>query len=107
MDATSFLEHLKRDPEYKDQIVHVQYIPARDARPGWLDRPLHTVLQDRLDELGVSTLYSHQADAVNAIRTGHNVMVSTPSASGRATTVATSPISAVKNAVDHSGTSMG
>ena len=83
MDATSFLEHLKRDPEYKDQIVHVQYIPARDARPGWLDRPLHTVLQDRLDELGVSTLYSHQADAVNAIRTGHNVMVSTPSASGK------------------------
>lgn len=83
MDATSFLEHLKRDPEYKDQIVHVQYIPARDARPGWLDRPLHSVLQDRLDDLGISTLYSHQAEAINAIRNGSNVMVSTPSASGK------------------------
>lgn len=83
MDVASFLEHLKRDPEYKDQIVHVQYIPARDARPGWLDRPLHPVLQARLDDLGISTLYSHQAEAINAVRKGNNVMVSTPSASGK------------------------
>lgn len=83
MDVASFLEHLKRDPEYKDQIVHVQYIPARDARPGWLDRPLHPALQARLDDLGVSTLYSHQAEAINAVRKGNNVMVSTPSASGK------------------------
>ncbi len=83
MDATSFLEHLKQNPEYKDQIVHVQYIPARDARPGWLDRPLHPVLQGRLDDLGISTLYSHQAEAINSVRKGNNVMVSTPSASGK------------------------
>jgi DEAD/DEAH box helicase domain-containing protein len=83
VDATSFLDYLKKDPEYKDQLVHIQYIPPRDARPGWLDRPLHTVLQERLDELNVTTLYSHQADAVNAIRQGNNVMVATPSASGK------------------------
>lgn len=83
MDADSFLEFLKKDPEYKDQLAHIQYIPARDARPGWLDRPLHTVLQGRLDELKITTLYAHQADAVNAIRRGKNVMVATPSASGK------------------------
>jgi len=83
VDANSFLDFLKNDPEYKDQIVHVQYIPPRDARPGWLDRPLHTVLQGRLDELSITTLYAHQADAVNAIRQGNNVMVATPSASGK------------------------
>lgn len=83
MDVNSFLEYLKKDPEYKDQLVHIQYIPPRDASPGWLDVPLHPILQGRLDELGLSTLYSHQADAVNAIRQGNNVIVATPSASGK------------------------
>jgi len=83
MDTAAFLNYLRADPEYKDQIVYVQHIPPRDARPGWLDKPLHPVLQERLDKLGFSTLYSHQADAINAVRQGHNVMVATPSASGK------------------------
>ncbi len=83
MDTSAFLDYLKNDLEYKDQIVHIQYIPARDARPGWLDKPLAPLLQDRLDRAGISTLYAHQADAVNAIRQGNNVMVATPSASGK------------------------
>ena len=82
MDTKAFLDYLKNDPEYREQIVHVQHIPPRDARPGWLDSPLHPVLQDRLDKLGISTLYSHQAEAINAVRQGANVMVATPSASG-------------------------
>jgi hypothetical protein len=56
MDTSAFIEYLKNDPEYKDQVVNIQYIPPRDARPGWLDRPWHTVLQERLDKLGLSTL---------------------------------------------------
>jgi DEAD/DEAH box helicase domain-containing protein len=83
VDANAFLDYLKRDPEYKDQAVHVQYIPARDVRPGWLDRPLHPVLQDRLDSLGITTLFAHQVEAIDAVRKAENVMVATPSASGK------------------------
>jgi len=83
MDTSAFLDYLKNDPEYKDQIVHVQYIPPRDARPGWPDRSFHAVLQERLDKLELSTLFSHQAEAINSIRLGKNVMVATPSASGK------------------------
>jgi len=83
MDTNAFLDYLKNDPEYKSQIVHVQYIPSRDASPGWLDRPLQTGLQQRLDALGMDTLYVHQAEAINALRQGSNVMVATPSASGK------------------------
>ena len=83
MDAVAFLDYLKNDPEYRSQAVHVQFIPARDAWPGWLDKPLHTVLQDRLDRLGMTTLYSHQAEAINEVRQGENVMVATSSASGK------------------------
>ena len=83
MDTTAFLDYLKNDPEYREQIVHVQHIPPRDARPGWIDRPLHPVLQERLDNLGITTLYAHQAEAINTVRQGNNVMVATPSASGK------------------------
>jgi DEAD/DEAH box helicase domain-containing protein len=83
MDAAAFLSYLKNDPEYKNQVVHAQFIPARDAQVGWLDHPLHPVLQERLDSLGLTTLYSHQSEAINAIRQGGNVMIATPSASGK------------------------
>ncbi len=83
MDTSAFLDYLKNDPEYKGQVVHVQYIPPRDARPGWPDRPFHPVLRERLDRLGLSTLYSHQTEAINFVRLGDNVMVATPSASGK------------------------
>lgn len=83
MDTIAFLNYLKNDPEYHDQIVHVQHIPARDAWPGWLDKPLESLLQDRLDRAGLTTLYAHQAEAINAVRQGNNVMVATPSASGK------------------------
>ena len=83
MDTIAFLNYLKNYPEYHDQIVHVQHIPARDAWPGWLDKPLESLLQDRLDRAGLTTLYAHQAEAINAVRQGNNVMVATPSASGK------------------------
>ncbi len=83
MDPAAFLAYLKNSSEYKDQAVYVQYIPPREARTGALDKPLHPVLQARLAETGVSALYSHQADAVNAVRSSLNVMVATPSASGK------------------------
>jgi DEAD/DEAH box helicase domain-containing protein len=83
MDTSAFLEYLKSDPEYKDQIVHIQHIPARDAQLGWLDKPLDPLLQNRLDRASITTLYAHQVDAVNAVRQGNNVMVATPSASGK------------------------
>lgn len=83
MDVNAFLDYLRADPEYKNQIAYTQYIPPHDATPGCLDKPLQSVLQDQLDKHGISTLYLHQAEAINCIRHGDNVMVATPSASGK------------------------
>ncbi|MGQ9546235.1 MAG: DEAD/DEAH box helicase [Dehalococcoidia bacterium] len=83
MDAAAFLHHLMSLPDYRQQIVHIQRIPPRDAKLGKLDSPLHPSLQACLKSLGVSALYSHQAKALNAILAGRNVIVATPSASGK------------------------
>ncbi|MBM3150547.1 MAG: DEAD/DEAH box helicase, partial [Chloroflexi bacterium] len=83
MNADAFLHHLMSSPDYENQIVHVQHIPACEARFGQLDMPLPLALEARLESLGISSLYSHQAMAVNLTREGRNVMVATPSASGK------------------------
>jgi len=83
MYVDAFLHYLMTLPDYKQQIVHVQPIPSREATFGSLDKPLHPALQARLESLGIGALYAHQAMAVNAIRRGKNVMVDTASASGK------------------------
>lgn len=83
MDVLSFLAELQRLKWYRDQIVHVEDIPARESSPGNLDRQVDPRLQGPLETQGIEVLYSHQAEAINAIRNGENVIVATPAASGK------------------------
>jgi len=83
MDAAAFIHYLMTLPDYKEQIVHIQRIPPQDETFGKPDKPLNPAVQARLESLGISRLYSHQAEAVNAISCGKNVIVATPSASGK------------------------
>ena len=77
MNPSAFLHYLTAQPTYKDQIVHIEHIPPRDANYAELDAPLVPGLQDCLREHGLLPLYTHQAEAVNNVRQGKNVMVST------------------------------
>ncbi len=83
MNAAAFLSYLRTRPDYRQQIVHVQKLPPRKPQYGQLASPLPTPLESRLQELGWLPLYIHQAEAVNAASGHHNVMISTPSASGK------------------------
>jgi DEAD/DEAH box helicase domain-containing protein len=83
MDNAAFLNHLKSQPLYDGQIAHIERIASREASYAELDEPLAAELQACLDEHGLSSLYSHQAQAVNAVRRGKNVIIATSSASGK------------------------
>jgi len=83
LDTAGFIKCLKQQTFYDGQIVHSQDIPPRSARYGELDTPLHSALQAALKLHRFDRLYSHQAEAINRIRKGENVMVSTSSASGK------------------------
>jgi DEAD/DEAH box helicase domain-containing protein len=83
MDANAFIHHLTKLDGYEQQIAHIQYIPAGKAVYGKLDKSLHPQLESRLKSLDIDTLYIHQAMAINAARSGKNVMISTASASGK------------------------
>jgi DEAD/DEAH box helicase domain-containing protein len=72
---------LRERPYYEGQIVDQRTVPARDARTGDCDVPgrLAGVLEDR----GITDLYAHQADAIEAVREGRNVVLATETASGK------------------------
>ncbi len=73
---------LKNDPRYSERVVHVEVMQQK--RPVWgaLERELPKSLS-RLLEKKKMRLYSHQVEAVEAIREGRNVIITTPTASGK------------------------
>jgi len=83
MNAQAYIDKLVRLPSYRGQVAHVERVRPRQADYAAPGQPLHPALQERLDVLGVKSLYSHQAEALDLARSGANVMVATPSASGK------------------------
>ena len=83
MDVSAFLDHLRGLPWVDEQLVHREDISSGAASHGELERPLNPHLERGLEAAGIGRLYSHQAEAINASRNGENVVVATPSASGK------------------------
>jgi DEAD/DEAH box helicase domain-containing protein len=71
------------DGTYDETLVHVEQLAAREAAFGELNRPLPPLLEAALKRRGIRQLYSHQAEAINALRDGHNVALVTATASGK------------------------
>ena len=79
MDYRGFLEEVATE----HQLVHVEHIPARHATfaepEQALQRPLHEALRRR----GIERLWAHQAVALDHLRAGRHVAISTGTASGK------------------------
>ena len=79
----SVLDRLLAEPSLANGVLHHELIPAREAdfvpMPDWLDARLRAGLLAR----GVERLYRHQAEAIESVRAGEDVVVVTPTASGK------------------------
>ncbi|MGB9691165.1 MAG: DEAD/DEAH box helicase [Candidatus Sumerlaeaceae bacterium] len=82
-DLHLVLEKLLAIPHIARNFTHLEHIPARPAQyadfPAELDLRLVKALRAR----GIERLYSHQAEAIQAALSGKNVVVVTPTASGK------------------------
>ena len=83
MDVRAFLEELKRQPGYDGQVVYERFVPPRTARYAELSPPLPPALLESLQTQGITRLYTHQVEAVAAVRQHRHVVVVTPTASGK------------------------
>jgi DEAD/DEAH box helicase domain-containing protein len=79
----SAVRELERRATEANCLTAVRYFPARDARfaafPAWLDPRLTKMLEAR----GIAELYTHQAAVLDQVHAGKNVVVVTPTASGK------------------------
>lgn len=83
MDLLTLLNQLRFDPGFMTNVAAWERIPARPARyaefPAALDQPL----VDLVRRMGYSPLYTHQAEAIEAVLDGQNVVLVTGTASGK------------------------
>jgi len=86
MDVRAFLDEIRRSPTYQGQIVHERFLPPRPARYGRLRPPLPDILTKALARQGITRLYSHQTEAITAVRDGRHTVVVTATASGKTLT---------------------
>ncbi len=77
------MEDLSSRDSSSEVVTAVRHLPARDAvwapMPAWIRPPLAEAYRAK----GVVQLYSHQAEAAERVRSGKNIVVITPTASGK------------------------
>lgn len=83
MNVEGFLGQLKARKGYSDQIVVQHLIPKRNARLATLPKDLAPEMRECLREIGIPELYTHQRSALEATALGQDIVVVTPTASGK------------------------
>lgn len=77
------LEKLKCHPQYRNQIAHIEQLPPGEPRYGELNIDIHPLVLSGLKKLKIDKLYTHQLEAFERVRCGENIVVVTPTASGK------------------------
>jgi len=92
------IEWLRDRPFYEGQIAEHRRLPACD--PDFVDVDLMPRMADALSKAGIDRLYRHQADAIEAVRGGDDVVLATETASGKSLAYT---VPAFEAAMDHGG----
>ena len=67
----------------KGNIIYKKTIPARSPEYAEFPKSLHPDIQDFLSGQNIKSLYTHQAEAFSHAMTGENIVITTPTASGK------------------------
>ena len=78
-----YVRSLKASPGLGRQVVFHKEVSATEACFNSPARPWSDEMQVLLESSGISRLYSHQVSAIDLVRSGRHVVVSTPTASGK------------------------
>jgi DEAD/DEAH box helicase domain-containing protein len=79
----SFLDRLVKDNRIGPYAVYRGVAPARPARLAEPNVPWPPGAREALGALGIGPLYAHQAEALERAARGQNVLLATPTASGK------------------------
>ncbi|MDL2210450.1 DEAD/DEAH box helicase [Desulfovibrio sp. OttesenSCG-928-O18] len=81
-----FVRSLLASERFGRQVTHHRVMEPTDAIYAEPQKKLNTAIKTVLQQAGIARLYSHQATATDLVRAGRDVVVSTPTASGKSLT---------------------
>ncbi|XP_055826142.1 uncharacterized protein LOC129894460 isoform X2 [Solanum dulcamara] len=83
MTPLEMVEHLRKGIGSDGQVVHIENITARNATYVEIPSALSESTRLALKNIGITRLYSHQAESIQASLAGKNVVVATLTSSGK------------------------
>ncbi|MBI5888555.1 MAG: DEAD/DEAH box helicase [Deltaproteobacteria bacterium] len=82
MEINAFIDEIKKRADLRD-IVHHEVLKAQRAVYAEPRLPLRPEVKAALEASGIGALYGHQASGIDIIRDGKNLVIMTPTASGK------------------------
>ena len=83
MSIEEIVQSWKRSRNISPCITEFRIFKRREGQYRPFPDAIHPLLKEALQREGIERLYSHQADAVEAVQNGKDVVVVTPTASGK------------------------
>ena len=81
MSEINNIDMFKNDVRFRENIAHIETIPAKKASFNKVDDLIEKIVE-YLDSKDIK-LYEHQSETYEAIKNGENVIITTPTASGK------------------------
>lgn len=78
----TILLKLRKDPSFERNIAHVELLPEREPVYGEIKEQLPKSIGDYLERNNIK-LYKHQCESLEEVRKGNNIIITTPTASGK------------------------
>ncbi len=83
MNSAEVIQSLRGDSDFMKQVTHWEVIPPRAGSYAPLPPELHPGIVQGLKNRGIGRLYSHQAEAFTRSIAGDDLVIVTPTASGK------------------------
>jgi len=84
-DVNEYINSLKESGRMGHQVAYHMVLPGNKSEWAETEKPLPEEITKIMNASGVRQLYKHQSIAIDFIRDGNHVVVSTPTASGKTT----------------------
>lgn len=82
MKLSQYINNIKTKSEFRNAFVYHRYLPPQVPLYG-PQLSFHHDINKTMNRFGIRRLYTHQVEAINHLRQGDNVLVATPTASGK------------------------
>jgi len=83
MSIEEIIQSWKRSRAFSPCITDLRIFKKGEGKYRSFPNFIHPLLREALEREGIGRLYSHQAEAIEAVQEGKNVVVVTPTASGK------------------------